>query len=306
MHVGEPVAVVIAETALAAQDAAELVAVDYEEDEARGRRAGRGESRARRSCGRRRPATSRSTGRASPRTRTPMRARSRASSRPPRTVARVEVHEPAAGRRHHGAARRDRELRRDRPTAITLRACSQSAGALRDNILGIMNWPKERLRVITEDVGGAFGLKTGAYPEYIALMVGAKLTGRAVHWMSTPRPRPSSATARRATPSPRPSLRSTRRAGSWRCASATSPTWAPISARSAPTSRRSISRAAFPACTTSSTSTWASRCVFTNTMPTSPYRGAGRPEANYVLETAWSTRRRASPASIRSSCAAAT
>ena len=26
------------------------------------------------------------------------------------------------------------------------------------------------------------------------------------------------------------------------------------------------------------------RCVFTNTMPTSPYRGAGRPEANYVLE----------------------
>src|SRR5262249_11261058 len=28
----------------------------------------------------------------------------------------------------------------------------------------------------------------------------------------------------------------------------------------------------------------ASRCVFTNTLPTSPYRGAGRPEANYALE----------------------
>jgi carbon-monoxide dehydrogenase large subunit len=26
------------------------------------------------------------------------------------------------------------------------------------------------------------------------------------------------------------------------------------------------------------------RCVFTNTVPTSPYRGAGRPEANFVLE----------------------
>ena len=26
------------------------------------------------------------------------------------------------------------------------------------------------------------------------------------------------------------------------------------------------------------------RCVFTNTVPTAPYRGAGRPEANYVLE----------------------
>src|SRR5882724_12711916 len=26
------------------------------------------------------------------------------------------------------------------------------------------------------------------------------------------------------------------------------------------------------------------RCVFTNTVPTGPYRGAGRPEANYALE----------------------
>ena len=28
----------------------------------------------------------------------------------------------------------------------------------------------------------------------------------------------------------------------------------------------------------------AARCVFTNTTPTAPYRGAGRPEANYILE----------------------
>ena len=46
MHVGEPVALVVAETLLAAQDAAELVAVDYEElkpaiDRARARAAGR-------------------------------------------------------------------------------------------------------------------------------------------------------------------------------------------------------------------------------------------------------------------------
>src|ERR1700748_477595 len=67
----------------------------------------------------------------------------------------------------------------------TMRTCSQGTGAMKDNILSIMNWPKERLRVITEDVGGAFGLKTGAYPDYIAVMVAAKVTGRAVHWMST-------------------------------------------------------------------------------------------------------------------------
>ena len=27
-----------------------------------------------------------------------------------------------------------------------------------------------------------------------------------------------------------------------------------------------------------------SRCVFTNTVPTGPYRGAGRPEASYLIE----------------------
>ena len=48
-----------------------------------------------------------------------------------------------------------------------------------------MNIPKEKLRVITEDVGGAFGMKTGAYPEYIAQLVGAKIAKRPVHWMAS-------------------------------------------------------------------------------------------------------------------------
>jgi carbon-monoxide dehydrogenase large subunit len=49
---------------------------------------------------------------------------------------------------------------------------------LRDNAIAVMNIPKEKLRVITEDVGGAFGMKTGAYPEYIAQPFGAKVTKR--------------------------------------------------------------------------------------------------------------------------------
>src|SRR6202044_1738401 len=42
-----------------------------------------------------------------------------------------------------------------------------------------------RRRVPTEDGGGPFGLKTGPYPENIALLVGAKKFGRPIHWMST-------------------------------------------------------------------------------------------------------------------------
>ena len=66
-----------------------------------------------------------------------------------------------------------------------MRACSQGAGAMREGIMAIMSLPKERIRVLTDDVGGAFGIKTGPYPENIALLVGAKKLGRPIHWMST-------------------------------------------------------------------------------------------------------------------------
>ena len=65
-----------------------------------------------------------------------------------------------------------------------LRCCSQSARALRDGLAPILGVPNPRLRVITEDVGGAFGLKTGPYPEYLAILVAARKIGRPVHWMS--------------------------------------------------------------------------------------------------------------------------
>ena len=68
--------------------------------------------------------------------------------------------------------------------AYTLRACSQGANAVRDQIAAIMGLKAEQLRVFSEDVGGAFGMKTPAYPEYLRSLLLAQ-TGRAVHWMST-------------------------------------------------------------------------------------------------------------------------
>ena len=59
----------------------------------------------------------------------------------------------------------------------TLRVCSQGTSAMRDPVVAIMQLPKERVRILTDDVGGAFGLKTGPYPEYIAQMVAAKKLG---------------------------------------------------------------------------------------------------------------------------------
>ena len=61
------------------------------------------------------------------------------------------------------------------------RAPSQGARLLRDQRAAALNLPPQKLRLLTGDVGGAFGMKTAAYPEYVAMLVAAKQVGRPVH-----------------------------------------------------------------------------------------------------------------------------
>ncbi|MEI9992103.1 MAG: xanthine dehydrogenase family protein molybdopterin-binding subunit [Rhizomicrobium sp.] len=67
--------------------------------------------------------------------------------------------------------------------AYTLYVTSQGAanirGALATRILGV---PVDKLRVITKDVGGGFGMKGFLYPEQPAVLIGARKTGRPVRW----------------------------------------------------------------------------------------------------------------------------
>ena len=65
----------------------------------------------------------------------------------------------------------------------TIRVGTQGAGPMRQNLATVMG--TKNIRVLSDDVGGGFGLKTSAYPEYPALMVAAKMIGRPVHWMAT-------------------------------------------------------------------------------------------------------------------------
>jgi carbon-monoxide dehydrogenase large subunit len=165
----------------------------------------------------------------------------------------------------------------------TLRACSQSAGTLRDNILAIMNWPKTRLRVITEDVGGAFGLKTGAYPEYLAVMVAARITGRPVHWMSSRSEAFLSDNQGRDTfTEAELALDAKGRFLALRIRHLAS-MGAYIGSVGANIQTQNFTRC-FPGMYDIKHLDVSVRCVFTNTAPTAPYRGAGRPEANYALE----------------------
>jgi carbon-monoxide dehydrogenase large subunit len=53
-------------------------------------------------------------------------------------------------------------------------------GALAANIFKV---PENRIRVITPDVGGGFGMKIFLYPEYVSVLFAAQRVGRAVKWM---------------------------------------------------------------------------------------------------------------------------
>ena len=100
-------------------------------------------------------------------------------------VARVTRHQPAHGGRLDGDARRHRRLRqgqRQLHAATPARRARTRCAAKARAIMGV---PNEKLRVITDDVGGAFGMKTPVYPEYPALLVAARKLGRPVHWQST-------------------------------------------------------------------------------------------------------------------------
>lgn len=61
---------------------------------------------------------------------------------------------------------------------------SQGAGGLRGRLAGTVGIAEDKLRVVTPDVGGGFGMKAGAYPEQALVLLAAKITGRPVRWSS--------------------------------------------------------------------------------------------------------------------------
>ena len=281
MHVGEAVAMVIAERAMAAQDAAELINVEYE------------------------PLATVTDGRAAlapgapqlwpeapgnlavdwpgpaadPDANAAEVERIFASAKYVARVSEMNQRLCVASMEPRGATA-SYDAAHD---AYTLRTCSQSAGTMRDNVLAIMNWPKERLRVITEDVGGAFGLKTSAYPEYIALLVATKKLGRPVHWMSGRSEAFLSDNQARDTYSDVElaldekgkflalRIRSVGNMGAY------------LGAIGANIPTISFTRC-LPGMYDIKPIDISVKCVYTNTLPTAPYRGAGRPESSFALE----------------------
>jgi len=68
--------------------------------------------------------------------------------------------------------------------ALTLYSATQIPGILRDALSEALDLPGTRLRVVAPDVGGGFGGKGSLYPEEIFVCAAARKLGRAVKWTS--------------------------------------------------------------------------------------------------------------------------
>jgi carbon-monoxide dehydrogenase large subunit len=278
LHAGEPVALVVAETLAAAQDAAELVTVDYEPHDSvvdlRAAVASGAPQLFTDAPGN--IAADWALGADAEKLREIESTFSAAKH-----VARLSLVNQrivVASMEPRGAT-----ASYDEKEGYRLRAGSQGVGLLRDQLAAIIGIERGQLRVISEDVGGGFGMKAPAYPEYVALLVAARRVGRPVHWMST------RSEAFLTDQQARDTITDIELAldGDGRFLALHTRVLAAMGAYV--TSHGAfIATSNFARCLSSvyriPQIAAEIRCVFTNTVPTGPYRGAGRPEANYAIE----------------------
>ncbi|MET3440865.1 carbon-monoxide dehydrogenase large subunit [Variovorax paradoxus] len=67
---------------------------------------------------------------------------------------------------------------------LTIRMSTQMPSGVRDSVCAAIGLAKEKVRVVVGDVGGGFGMKTGAYPEDIAIAFAALQVKRPVKWVA--------------------------------------------------------------------------------------------------------------------------
>jgi len=146
----------------------------------------------------------------------------------------------------------------------------------------IFRVPHGQVRVVTGEVGGSFGMRSGIYPELVLVLWAAKRLGRPVKWTSSRREGfLSDEHGRDNVSSAELALDAGGRFLGLRVALKVD-IGAYLTPRSAGPATNNVGGLAgvytTPAIHVESTG------VYTNTTPTGPYRGAGRPEATYAIE----------------------
>jgi aerobic carbon-monoxide dehydrogenase large subunit len=62
---------------------------------------------------------------------------------------------------------------------------TQGLALMLPNFVAITGVPAEKIRIHAHDVGGGFGIRSQAYPEYCALMLAARKVGKPVKWVGS-------------------------------------------------------------------------------------------------------------------------
>jgi carbon-monoxide dehydrogenase large subunit len=166
---------------------------------------------------------------------------------------------------------------------FTLHVASQGVVGMRANIADALGVAAKDVRILTGQVGGSFGMKAAVFPEYICLLHAARALGRPVKWtdersgsfVSDSHGRNHDITGELALDADGHflALRLTIFANMGAFLSPVAPMPGTINAVK---NVQGMYRTPLIEVST--------QCVFTNTSHVSAYRGAGRPEGNYYME----------------------
>ena len=165
----------------------------------------------------------------------------------------------------------------------TLRVGCQGVFGLKNGLAGVLGVDRDKVRVLTGNVGGSFGMKSAVYPEYLALFHAARVLGRPVKWtdersesfVSDSHGRDHEMTAELAL-DVEGNFLAVRVTGYGNLAA-----YVGRGAGGPPTAnavKNTIGVYKTPLIEVST------KIVVTNTPPVGAYRGAGRPEGNYYME----------------------
>ena len=147
----------------------------------------------------------------------------------------------------------------------------------------IFDVPLEKMHVVTNDVGGGFGMKTQAYPEHVACLFAAKAVGRPVKWQgSRSEAFLADNQARDGVINGELAFDENGRILGMRV-DMIAAMGGYLSSHGPAAATRNVCNC-LTGCYDNPALHFRVRCVLTNNVPIGPYRGAGRPEAAYTLE----------------------
>jgi carbon-monoxide dehydrogenase large subunit len=166
---------------------------------------------------------------------------------------------------------------------FTLIAPGQGVTRMKQQLAEILGVPEAQVRMLTWNVGGSFGMKGLIYPEYVCLAHAARALGRPVKWtdersgsfLSDQHGRDAEMTAELALDAEGRFL-ALRLSGYGNVGAYLMPVGPNPPTLNAVKNSPSVYRTPLLEVHT--------KAMFTNTSPVGPYRGAGRPEANYYME----------------------